>query len=169
MNPARATLQNRLHLTIVLLCTWLIGTSPWVSMLRRIPSDAGLLDRAHVVLGFAALVLVLLYFYSCARAGRWGLYFPWLAGDVRPLGRDFTGLLRGRVPSAEAGGLFAVLEGLLLLALLLVALTGLAWFLLQGSAEALACRDVHVVGARVLLGLIVAHVLAVVSHLFELA
>jgi cytochrome b561 len=77
--------------------------------------------------------------------------------------------VRGRLPSAEGGGLFAVVEGLLLLCLLLVGVTGAAWFALQGDAAALACRGVHIVAARVLIGLIVAHALAVATHLLELA
>ena len=169
MTVERERLQNRLHEAAVVLCAWLVLTSPWVSMLRRVPSGAGFFDRAHVVLGFAGLLVGLAYGYACARGGRWRLYFPWLAGNVRPAVRDLAGLLRGRLPSAEGGGLFAVIEGLLLLALLVVGITGAAWFLLQGSADALACRSAHVVAARVLVGLIVAHVLAVASHLLELA
>lgn len=162
-------LQNRLHLAVVLLCAWLFGTSPWVSMLRRIPAGAGWLDWAHVVAGFVALAVGLLYLWTCARGGGWRSYLPWLAWQWRPVARDLGGLLRGRLPSAEPGGFFAVIEGLLLLALLVVALTGAAWFVLQGSAEAVDCRAVHLVAARVLLGLIVAHLLAVASHLVELA
>lgn len=165
----RETLQNRLHLLAVLLCAWLILTSPWVSMLRRLPRGAGFLDYAHVALGLAGLAVALAYTWACVRGARWRLYFPWLAGDLRPAARDVLGLLRGRLPSAEGGGLFAVIEGLLLLVLLLVAATGAAWLLLQGSPEALACRAIHVVAARVLIGLIVAHVLAVATHLLELA
>lgn len=165
----RETLQNRLHLVAVVLCAWLVLTSPWVSMLRRVPAGAGVLDWAHVVLGFAGLLVGLLYTGACSRAGRWRLYYPWLAGNVRPAVRDFTGLFRGRLPTADGGGLFAVIEGLLLLALLVVGLTGAAWFLLQGSAEAVACRGAHIIAARVLVGLVVAHVLAVATHLLELA
>lgn len=164
-----ANLQNRLHVAVVLLCAWLFVTSPWVSMLRRVPTGAGWLDWAHVVLGLVTLAVGLLYVHACTRDGGWRLYFPWLAGEVRLAARDIRRLLRGRLPSAEPGGLFAVIEGLLLLALLVVALTGAAWFMLQSSAEALTCRTVHVMAARVLLGLIVAHVLAVASHLYELA
>lgn len=169
MSVDRERLQNRLHAVAVALCAWLVLTSPWVSMLRRIPSGAGFLDWAHVVLGFAGLVVGLAYTHACARGGRWRLYFPWLAGNVRAAARDLAGLFRARLPSAEGGGLFAMLEGLLLLALLIVGFTGLAWFVLQGSAEAVACRGVHIVAARVLVGLILAHVLAVATHLLELA
>ena len=169
MTLEREALQNRLHLAGIGLCAWLVGTSPWVSMFRRIPSGAGFLDWAHVVLGLVALLVGALYLGACTRGGRWRLYFPWLIGRVRPAARDFVGLLRGRLPSAEGGGLFAAIEGLLLLALLVVGLTGAAWFVLQGSAEVVACRTVHIVAARVLTGLIVAHVLAVATHVVELA
>ena len=169
MTTARAAWQGRLHLAAVVLGAWLVCTSPWVSLLRRIPANAGFFDWAHVVLGFGVLLVGLLYTGACSRAGRWRLYFPWLAGNVRPAGRDLANLLRGRLPSAEGGGLFATIEGLLLFALLVVGLTGAGWFVLQGSAEALACRDVHIVAARVLIGLGLAHVLAVATHLVELA
>jgi cytochrome b561 len=169
MSLERASLQNRLHVTLVLLFAWLFVTSPWVSMLKRIPAGAGWLDWAHVALGFATFAVGLLYARACTRQGGWRSYFPWLAGEGRAAARDVDGLLRGRLPSAEPGGLFAVIEGLLLVVLLIGGVTGVAWFVLQGSEAAVACRDVHVVAVRVLLGLIVAHVLAVASHVFALA
>jgi hypothetical protein len=169
MRVTRESLQNRLHLAVVAACAWLILTSPWLAMLRRVPSDAGWIEWSHVVVGFAGLLLGLAYAAACVRGGRWRLYFPWLAGEWRPAARDVAGLLRGRLPSAEGGGLFGVLEGLLLLALLVVGVSGAAWFAMQGGAEAIACRDVHVVGARVLVGLVLAHLLAVATHLLELA
>lgn len=169
MTSARAAWQSRLHLAAVVLGAWLVCTSPWVSLLRRIPASAGFFDWAHVVVGFGALLVGLLYTGACSRGGCWRLYFPWLAGNVRAAARDVANLLRGRLPSAEGGGLFATIEGLLLLALLVVGLTGAAWFVVQGSTEALACRDAHMVAARVLIGLVVAHVLAVATHLVELA
>lgn len=165
----REATQNRLHVALALLCAWLILTSPWIAMLRRMPGGAGFLDYAHVVVGALTLTLALPYALACLRGGRWRNHFPWLVGDVRPVARDVGGLLRGRLPSAEGGGLFAVIEGLLLAALLLVALTGAGWWFMQGSDAALAWREVHIVGARVLVGLIVAHVVAVATHLFELA
>lgn len=164
----REQLLNRLHLAVVVACAWLVFTSPWVSMLRQVPSGAGFFDYAHVALGFAALVLAVIYTWACASDGGWRTYFPWAAGRSRAIIEDVLGLLRGRIPAAESGGLFAAIEGLLLLALLAVALTGAAWFALQGSAEAVAWRGHHVIAARALIGLIVAHVLAVASHLLEL-
>jgi hypothetical protein len=122
----------------------------------------------HVVLGLMTLALAALYLYSCSRAGRWRLYFPWLAGQVATAFRDVGGLLRGKIPSAEGGGLFAVIEGLALLALFVAAATGAVWFALHGANEALAWREWHIVSARVLVGIAVLHVVTVSLHLLEL-
>ena len=164
----RETLLNRLHVAVVVACAWLIGTSPWVSLLRRIPDGAGFFDYAHVAAGFCGLALAVVYTWACTRDGGWRTYFPWAAGRSKAIVDDVVGLLRGRTPTAESGGLFATIEGLLLLALLAVAVTGVAWFTLQGSADAVAWRGHHIVAARALIGLIVAHVLAVASHLLDL-
>ncbi len=155
------------HLAIAVICVWLIGSSPWVSMLRRIPDRASWIDYAHVALGFAGLALAVAYVPGCTRRGGWRLYFPWLSGGLRDVARDLAGLPRGRIPAAEGGGLFAMIEGLLLLALLFTALTGAAWFATQGSSDALAWRDCHIVAARVLIGLGLAHVISVSLHLVE--
>lgn len=169
LDAGRDALTSRLHLIAVAVCAWLIFTSPWVAMLRRIPTAAGVLDYAHVGVGGAGLLVALAYTAACVRRGRWRTYFPWAAGDFRACARDVAGLLKGRLPSAEGGGLFAVIEGLLLLGLLVAGLTGAAWFVTQGSDAALQWRDVHVVASRVLIGLIVAHVIAVATHLLDLA
>jgi hypothetical protein len=48
---------NRLHTALAVLALWLVATSPWVSMLRRVPASAGFFDYAHVALGGLALVV----------------------------------------------------------------------------------------------------------------
>lgn len=78
-----------------------------------------------------------------------------------------AGLLLGRIPAAEGGGLFGFIEGLLLLALVATAVTGAAWFLAQGSSEALAWRASHVFAARGLIGLLALHVVTVSLHLLD--
>jgi cytochrome b561 len=160
-------LRDRQHLLVALLSAWLIFTSPWISMLRRIPDGAGFLDYSHVVLGFVALLLAFSYAVTCSLGGRWRLYFPFIAGGLGAVGRDLAGLLRGRIPAAEGGGLFALIEGLLLLALLAAAVTGAAWFWAQGTTEALAWRQWHLYAARGLAGLILLHVVTVSLHLLD--
>ncbi|MFO1407002.1 MAG: cytochrome b/b6 domain-containing protein [Steroidobacteraceae bacterium] len=169
MRPVPESTVNRLHLAVVAVVVWLVGTSPWVAMLRRVPSGAGWFDRAHVVLGFAGLVLGVAYAIACLGGGGWRSLFPWLSGGLGAVGRDVVGLLRGRVPAAEGGGLYAMIEGLLLVALLVAGATGGAWYLSHGGASALAWRAVHVASAQVLMGFVVLHVLAVASHLLDLA
>ena len=38
--------RSRLHLVVTLLSIWLVVTSPWIGMLRRLPPDPGFLDYA---------------------------------------------------------------------------------------------------------------------------
>jgi hypothetical protein len=134
-----------LHNVLAVLAAWLVATSPWVSMLRRIPSGAGFFDYAHVVLGWLALVLGLVYAVALTRGGRWKQYVP-----------------------GKAAGVTGTIEGLLLLAIVAAGATGAVWFLLQGSSDAVAWRGWHILSARVLVGVGIAHVVAVASHLLDL-
>ncbi len=163
------TLLNRQHAAVATVVAWLVFTSPWVAMLRRVPAGAGFLDYAHVAMGFLSLPLAIAYAFSCVKAGGWRPYFPWVAGPSGPVGRDLAGLFRGRIPSAEVGGLYSLVEGLLLLALVVTAMTGAAWFIAHGSDAALGWRECHIVAARSLVGLAVLHILAVASHLLDFA
>jgi hypothetical protein len=163
------TLVDRLHLILALLAAGLIVTSPWVAMLRGIPDRPGILDWTHIAGGLAAAALVVPYLLGCLRHGRWRLYFPWAGGRFEPIASDLKGLLHGRVPSAEGGGLFAALEGLTLLALVGAAATGVAWLLTAGSTEALDWRAHHVLAARTLIVLLVVHAISVSLHVLEFA
>ena len=167
MGSLLARLGASQHLLLALLSAWLIVTSPWVHLLRRIPRSAGLFDYAHVVLGLLALLLAVGYTASCARRSGWRLYFPWLAGNLGQVGRELHGLARGEVPTAEGGGLFALIEGFLLLAVLVTGFTGAAWLLAQGSAEALDWRHYHILAARGMIVLLALHVLTVSLHLLD--
>ena len=135
---------NRLHTALAVLALWLVATSPWVSMLRRIPTGAGFLDYAHVALGGLALVIGIVYAVGLLGGRRWKQYVP-----------------------GKAAGITGVIEGLLLVAIVAAGATGAMWFLLQGSNDAIAWRGWHILSARVLIGVGVAHVLAVASHLRE--
>jgi cytochrome b561 len=167
MRDATAPASDWRHLALVLLTLWLLLTSPWIAMYRRVPADAGWLDHAHLVLGFLTLVLTLAYLWATGRGGRWRLYVPVNRAQRLEIGRDLQGLLRGRIPAAEGGGLFGLIEGLLLLALLATALTGTAWFLTQGSADALAWRDHHAWAVRAMVVFLVLHAVSVSLHLLE--
>jgi hypothetical protein len=111
-------LSGPLHVGLASMSVFLVGASPWLHMYRSLPRQASFFNLSHVVLGVLVLVLVLVYSVGCCRGGRWRLYFPWLAGQWSAVGRDLGGIARGRLPGVEGGGLFAMIEGLLLLALL---------------------------------------------------
>ncbi len=140
----REIINARLHVVVALFVVWLVATSPWVSMLRRIPVDAGFFDYAHVVVGWLTLVCGVLYAISVAGGGRLRQYLP-----------------------GKTAGIGGVIEGLLLLALLATALTGALWFFLQGSADAITWRSLHIYSARALIAVGVAHVVAVAAHLLD--
>lgn len=160
--------SGRLHLALALGAAALVLASPWLRMVTRLPARPGFFNLSHVLLGAALTLLVLAYLAHCSLGGRWRLYFPWLAGQFSALGGDAVGLLRGRLPAAEGGGLFAVIEGLLLLALLFTGLSGLAWLLAQGGERAGDFYEVHVWLARGFVVLMVLHALSVSTHLLEL-
>jgi len=61
MMNALEKLAARQHLAVALLSTWLITTSPWIAMLRRVPPEAGFLDYSHVGLGFVTLAIAITY------------------------------------------------------------------------------------------------------------
>lgn len=159
--------DNRQHLAVAMLSLWLIGTSPWIGMLRRVPDGAGWLDYAHVALGLLTLLLAVTYSWSCTRQGRWKLYFPLTPRLFGGVARDLSGVFRGQIPAAEGGGLFGFIEGALLATLLLTAASGAAWLVTQGSGDALAWREFHLYAARSMIGLLVLHVVTVSLHLLD--
>lgn len=161
-------LANPLHLLIALATLWLLATSAWLGMYRRLPDPVAFIDLSHVLLGFAALALGAVYALACTLGGRWRLYFPWLGGQGAAVLRDLRGLARGERPMSEGGGLFGAIEGLLLIALLAAGLTGALWFAQQGTDAALAWRSAHGVAAWTFAGLLAAHVISVSLHLVDL-
>ncbi len=167
MTAALRKLADRQHLLLAVMAAWLIMTSPWVMMLRRIPASAGFLDYVHVILGFISLGLAVAYVPTTLRLGGWRPYFPWAAGEFGPVVRDLGGLLRGRLPSAEGGGLFAAIQGLLMALLLATAATGAGWFFTQDSHAAIAWRDWHIGLAWTTAGLLLLHLLAASLHVLD--
>ena len=167
MQAALDRLTGPLHLGVALAAAWLIFSSPWIGMYHQMPDDPGFLDLSHVVVGFAALLMGALYTAACAQGGRWREYFPWVGGEVAAVGRDVAGLVRGRLPTVEGGGLLPAIEGLLLLALLAAGATGALWFFVQGSDTAVALRDAHIAAARTFAVLMLLHFVGVAVHLLD--
>ena len=160
-------LNGPLHLAVALAAAWLIGSSPWIGMYHRLPEEPGWANLAHVVVGFVALAIGVLYAAAVVQGGRWREYFPYLGGDMGAVGRDLAGIFRGTVPTVEGGGLFPLIEGLVLLALLAAGVTGAAWFFAQGSETAVALREAHIVAARAFVVLMLLHFVGVALHLLD--
>ncbi|HSQ11025.1 MAG TPA: cytochrome b/b6 domain-containing protein [Burkholderiaceae bacterium] len=161
-------LANPVHLLVALACTWLLVSSPWIGMYQHMPDDTGAINLSHVALGLSLLPLGIVYFAACTLGGRWRLYFPWIAGQWGGLGRDLAGIFRAQRPGSEGGGLFATIEGLLLLALLASAGTGTLWFSTQGTEAAVLWRGHHIFAARSFAVLMLLHVVAVALHFVDL-
>ena len=168
MNERRLHFWSHMqHGLLILLLAWLIFTSPWVHLYNRIPPSPSFWVWAHLVLGLLALVLTLGFLLVIVLQGRLKQYFPWLLGRLGPLWSDLRGLVRLQVPSNEGPGLFSIIKGLLLLALLVTGVTGAMWLWTAGSQDAVAWRGWHIVSARVLVGMLVAHILATLLHLVD--
>jgi hypothetical protein len=159
--------NGALHLGVALAGGWLVLGSPWIGMYDRLPEEPGWSNLAHVVAGFAALAIGIAYAVNCMSGERRREYFPWLGGDLAAVGRDVAGILRGRIPTVEGGGLLPMIEGLLLLALLAAGATGALWFLTQGSEAAVLLREQHILAARAFAVLLLLHLVGVALHLLD--
>lgn len=161
--------RSWLHAALALAALVLLATSPWLALRSALGADATLVERGHAVIGVLLLPLGLTYAHACLHGGGWRELLPVAPGRPAAAVADLAALLHGRVPTAEGGGLFGLLKGLVLLALLAAAGTGLGWLLVQGGAEALAWRHWHLYAARTFAALLAAHVLAVALHVLALA
>ncbi|MDT8438193.1 MAG: cytochrome b/b6 domain-containing protein [Wenzhouxiangellaceae bacterium] len=167
MRALRERLAERLHLPIAVACVWLMLSSPWLQMRRLVPAEPGWINGLHLALGLVMAVLAAVYFLALMPNGRWRELYPWAAGRFGPLLRDLSGLLRARIPGAGGAGLYSVIQGLLVLALLAVAWTGVGWWASDGARIALAWREWHQLAAQVFGVLLVLHVVAVATHFLD--
>lgn len=136
-------------------------------MRRVVPLDPGLINSSHVWLGLALAVFGSVYFIALLADGRGRELFPWVVGHFKPLWTDVAGLARGRVPAAGGAGLYSIIQGLLMVALLAAAWTGVAWWWSDGSRASLELRQWHQWAAQGFGVLLVLHAIAVVTHLLD--
>jgi len=166
----RRLLQRWIHVQhglLILLLAWLIATSPWVHLYNRVPPSPTFWVWGHLLLGVLTLVLSVTFSLTALTQGRLRQYFPWMFGNFRPLLSDLAGLLRLKIPANEGGGLFGVIKGLLLLAMLATGVTGALWWWTAGSSDALTWRTWHVAMVPLLVGLVVLHILATIAHIVQ--
>lgn len=134
---------------------------------RSLRVSASIWDYLHVYLGLMTAVLSMSMLVTNCINGRWRQFFPWLQLDFSHLIKDFSGLLKGKIPVAGGRGLFSCIEGLGILLLVGVGVTGMIWFCLQGSSDALAWRSYHLLFAKCFMGFILIHVFCACLHLLD--
>ncbi|ACJ30713.1 Conserved hypothetical protein [Shewanella piezotolerans WP3] len=157
----------RQHIMIIVSVAYLIVTSGWILIGRSLRSNASFWDLSHVYLGLFAAFLAASFLITTCLKGKWRQYFPWLIADFSQLKSDLQGLVKGKLPIAGGRGLFSIVEGLGLLIFLAVGLTGVLWFLTQGTTDALMWRSYHTVCAKGFIGFIVVHVIFAGLHLLD--
>lgn len=157
----------RQHIMIIVSVAYLIVTSGWILIGRSLRNNASFWDLSHVYLGLFAAFLAASFLITTCLKGKWRQYFPWLIADFSQLKSDLQGLVKGKLPIAGGRGLFSIVEGLGLLIFLAVGLTGVLWFLTQGTSDALMWRSYHTVCATGFIGFIVVHVIFAGLHLLD--
>ncbi|WP_282109984.1 cytochrome b/b6 domain-containing protein [Shewanella algicola] len=159
-------LEAVLHALVLAMSLLLIFTSPWILIGRQLTERAGFWDLFHVYGGLLTAMVAVLFLLKVCKGGQWRLFFPWLVLDIKPLLTDVRGLLRGQLPHSGGKGLISVIEGLGVILLLLVALTGVAWFVAE-PANALTWRHYHIVCVHGFIGFVVLHCILGLLHIRE--
>lgn len=157
---------KKLHLGLIFFTMFLVISSPWLFMARKLMPSSSWVNVSHVYLGLVTAILSVLFLLLHSINGRWRQFFCWLDGDISQLKADLFGLFKGRLPVAGGKGLFTTIEGLGLLALVTTGITGSLWFFYQGTADAMFWRQVHINCAYAFIGYLCVHILCAISHIW---
>lgn len=161
-------LMEKLHVLLALLAIWLLSTSGQVHLASRIHDKAGGWDYNHIVLGTITALMSMLFLVKCCRHGQWRLYFGWCLGQFGPIAKDLRKLAQRQLPAAGSPGLLTFIEGVGLLLMAAIGLTGLAWLATQGSGLAITWRGWHILFSEYLIWYLIVHAIASFSHFLEL-
>ncbi|MGL4714057.1 MAG: cytochrome b/b6 domain-containing protein [Shewanella sp.] len=158
---------TRLHLWVVICCILLVCTSPWVFMARSMGANASFWDYLHVYLGLVCALLGLLFLLSNTLNGNWRTYFGWALGDGAQVKADLVGLTKGKLPITGGKGVLSAIEGLGMLLLLATGLTGVGWFVYQGTPISMEWRGYHQFFAQGFIGFLILHMMLAATHIIE--
>lgn len=121
-----------LHIAVaVLILSQIINSNFIEAELLTDSSVEGVITWLHVVSGFLLIFLglTLLAWMLSQRGFRW--YYAWMMLDFNGIRRDIKLISQRKLPEAAQGGIAAAVQGLGVLALLLVASSGGVWFLAE--------------------------------------
>ncbi|MBR9729461.1 cytochrome b/b6 domain-containing protein [Shewanella intestini] len=161
-------LSDKLHVLIIACCFVLLPSSSWILIGRQLRKNANIWEYIHVYLGAIAAILGVLFVVKCCLKGGWRQFFPWLNLQFSQLIDDIVGLCKLKLPSSGGKGLLSVVEGIGLILLMGVCVTGLMWLIFQGQADALSWRKYHIIFAQGLCGFVLLHMVFAVIHVVEM-
>ncbi len=169
--PARSIATRLLHGSILAAVLYQLIGSQFLS--RPIPGETpDLAMIVHQYVGLASMALVMLFWlWSMIRRGETSLrrLVPWLSparmqAVVRDI-RDQAGLiLRGKVPDDADGAMASAIHGLGLLTLTAMAVTGTAYFIIDGGASARTVLSLHRLLSNVMWAYLIGHAAMALLH-----
>ncbi|WP_025821112.1 cytochrome b/b6 domain-containing protein [Shewanella marina] len=158
---------RHLHVIVLVVATVLILGSTQILIGRSLRANASFWDLLHVYLGLFSVLLAAAFWLYNMSQGRWRQYYPWLVLDFSQLTADVKNLFKGKLPSAGGKGLFSVVEGIGMLLFLATAVTGLLWYIYQGTSDALMWRGYHIDVAYYFVGFICVHMVLACLHIID--
>ncbi|MCC4832802.1 cytochrome b/b6 domain-containing protein [Shewanella sp. 10N.7] len=161
-------ISEKLHVIVVALSVFLVVTSPWILIGSRLRAKASIWDSLHVYLGLVAAVFGLLFLLKNLLNGHWRQFFPWLKLDFSQCVDEIKQLKHGKLPSSGGKGIFSIVEGIGLLLMALVSITGIAWFIVQGTSDALMWRKYHIMFAQGFVGFLAIHIVFAAFHIIDM-
>ena len=169
----RSIATRLLHASILVAVLYQLMGSQFLS--RPIPGEAPELSMVvHQYVGLASMALVLVFWlWTLIRRGETSLgrLLPWLSPTrMRAVRDDITDqtrqILRGKLPDDADGAMASAIHGLGLLTLTAMAITGTAYFIIEGGAGARTMLSAHKLLSNLMWAYLIGHAaMALLHHL----